>query len=284
MPIEFRCNQCNKLLRVDDSSAGKKARCPECATIQDVPQASAMSSAPTSDYPYYGQSTPAAPARPGAVPMSGPSPSPPAPGSAPRGKDALFPETMPPQYTPPQYTPSQYTPSQYTPSQSTAPQYTGAPNYTGSGSPFAPQSGPAVNPYSDYARPNPYAAPQYGYSALSPEQARSRVKPPAIALLIFSLLILAFAALFFVLTFVAMNDRDEEAAIGLAVIGVLVAASACIPAIGGLMMLSMRAWGLCMAVAVLSTFAGVMACLPLAPFGIWALVVLLDSNVKAAFR
>lgn len=38
MAIEFRCQRCDKLLRTPDESAGKKAKCPECATIQDVPE------------------------------------------------------------------------------------------------------------------------------------------------------------------------------------------------------------------------------------------------------
>ncbi|HUG69210.1 MAG TPA: hypothetical protein VMM76_15775 [Pirellulaceae bacterium] len=37
MPIEFRCPQCQKLLRVPDESAGAKARCPQCSAIVDVP-------------------------------------------------------------------------------------------------------------------------------------------------------------------------------------------------------------------------------------------------------
>ncbi len=37
MPIEFRCVQCSKLLRTPDESAGKKAKCPQCGTIVDVP-------------------------------------------------------------------------------------------------------------------------------------------------------------------------------------------------------------------------------------------------------
>ncbi|HND52264.1 MAG TPA: hypothetical protein PLV92_07700 [Pirellulaceae bacterium] len=37
MPIEFRCNGCQKLLRTPDESAGKKARCPDCGAIVDVP-------------------------------------------------------------------------------------------------------------------------------------------------------------------------------------------------------------------------------------------------------
>lgn len=37
MPIEFNCSDCQKLLKVPDESAGKKARCPECQSIQVVP-------------------------------------------------------------------------------------------------------------------------------------------------------------------------------------------------------------------------------------------------------
>jgi hypothetical protein len=37
MPIEFRCPACSKLLRTPDESAGKKAKCPDCGEICDVP-------------------------------------------------------------------------------------------------------------------------------------------------------------------------------------------------------------------------------------------------------
>lgn len=37
MPIEFRCTQCQRLLRTQDDAAGKQARCPECGTILVVP-------------------------------------------------------------------------------------------------------------------------------------------------------------------------------------------------------------------------------------------------------
>jgi hypothetical protein len=37
MPIEFRCPQCQKLLRVGDDAAGKQAKCPACATLVAVP-------------------------------------------------------------------------------------------------------------------------------------------------------------------------------------------------------------------------------------------------------
>jgi phage FluMu protein Com len=39
MTIEFRCAQCNQLLRVPDTSAGKNARCPKCQTLMQIPGA-----------------------------------------------------------------------------------------------------------------------------------------------------------------------------------------------------------------------------------------------------
>jgi phage FluMu protein Com len=40
MPIEFRCHQCSKLLRVGDETAGKQAKCPSCGVVQQIPAAS----------------------------------------------------------------------------------------------------------------------------------------------------------------------------------------------------------------------------------------------------
>ncbi len=39
MPIEMSCTGCSQLLRVSDEHAGKKARCPSCGTIVEVPKA-----------------------------------------------------------------------------------------------------------------------------------------------------------------------------------------------------------------------------------------------------
>jgi len=41
MPIEFRCTQCNKLLRTGDDTAGKEARCPACGTVVTIPTGTA---------------------------------------------------------------------------------------------------------------------------------------------------------------------------------------------------------------------------------------------------
>jgi phage FluMu protein Com len=37
MAIEFRCSQCNQLLRVPETSGGKNARCPKCQALMQVP-------------------------------------------------------------------------------------------------------------------------------------------------------------------------------------------------------------------------------------------------------
>ncbi len=41
MPIDFRCPNCQKLLRVGDNAAGKQAKCPGCGTILSVPSPAA---------------------------------------------------------------------------------------------------------------------------------------------------------------------------------------------------------------------------------------------------
>jgi phage FluMu protein Com len=37
MPIEFHCTNCQKLLRTQDGTAGKQAKCPTCGTILQIP-------------------------------------------------------------------------------------------------------------------------------------------------------------------------------------------------------------------------------------------------------
>ncbi|MEN6459047.1 MAG: hypothetical protein ABFC63_08960 [Thermoguttaceae bacterium] len=39
MSIEFRCNQCGRLLRTGDDTAGRQAQCPVCGAIRIVPDA-----------------------------------------------------------------------------------------------------------------------------------------------------------------------------------------------------------------------------------------------------
>lgn len=68
MPIEFHCTGCNKLLRVPDDAAGRKAQCPGCEAILEIPAATtadptgaadsqAPSAPPDSDNPFQSPTT-----------------------------------------------------------------------------------------------------------------------------------------------------------------------------------------------------------------------------------
>ncbi len=43
MPIEFRCDDCSKLVRAPDNAAGKRAKCPQCGKLLVIPAASSAS-------------------------------------------------------------------------------------------------------------------------------------------------------------------------------------------------------------------------------------------------
>jgi hypothetical protein len=77
MAIEFRCSQCNQLLRVPDASAGNNARCPKCQTLMTVPPSGGASAA--APLP----SVPSAPSSPSSAPQSPFAPSAPAEGKDP---------------------------------------------------------------------------------------------------------------------------------------------------------------------------------------------------------
>ena len=56
MPIEFRCPNCSSMLRTPDESVGKKAKCPQCGTIADVPSEPDAGATPESADPFAGLS------------------------------------------------------------------------------------------------------------------------------------------------------------------------------------------------------------------------------------
>jgi uncharacterized membrane protein/phage FluMu protein Com len=59
MTIEFRCTTCGKLLRTQEGTEGKKAKCPECGTVLEIPSASTASSpAPPPREPDFGAPPP----------------------------------------------------------------------------------------------------------------------------------------------------------------------------------------------------------------------------------
>jgi len=52
MSIEIGCTGCGQTLRVADEHAGKKARCPACGTIVQVPEAGAAPLEPVTESPF----------------------------------------------------------------------------------------------------------------------------------------------------------------------------------------------------------------------------------------
>lgn len=65
MPIEMHCTGCGQMLRVADEHAGKKARCPACGTITEVPPSGSLAApAEESNNPFSGGYSPAAEANP----------------------------------------------------------------------------------------------------------------------------------------------------------------------------------------------------------------------------
>lgn len=55
MPIQFRCIHCHKRVQAPDSAAGKKAKCPVCGNVTDVP---VIASAKVSDHADSGSEEP----------------------------------------------------------------------------------------------------------------------------------------------------------------------------------------------------------------------------------
>ena len=71
MSIEFRCSGCSKLLRTPDEAAGKRAKCPDCGTILDVPVATLPEPTPDAAGPEWGGPTGPSPfAAPSANPFA----------------------------------------------------------------------------------------------------------------------------------------------------------------------------------------------------------------------
>ena len=51
MPIEFRCNRCQRLLRTADNTAGKQTKCPECGSVLTIPSPGAAEPTATFEAP-----------------------------------------------------------------------------------------------------------------------------------------------------------------------------------------------------------------------------------------
>ena len=62
MAIEFYCPGCGKLMRTPDPTAGRKGRCPHCATKVQIPMTSITANADTPSAPNHAAPTPQQPA------------------------------------------------------------------------------------------------------------------------------------------------------------------------------------------------------------------------------
>jgi phage FluMu protein Com len=224
MPIEFRCNECGKLLRTDDETVGRQAQCPECGAISIVPSSTASS------------------------------------------------ETSP----------SPFAPSPFAPS-------AGA-------NPFG--SGPAGDAESsDNSYQSPVSPTYLPPGQIDPALAAQRVAGPATALMviaILSLIVRAGGVVVGLLQFgeapmiqpqnrhdlIPMMVGGGANAVG-GIFGIIVAV---VILLGAMKMKKLESYGFSMAVAIIAMIPCFSPCCLGLPFGIWALVVLSDSSVKAAFR
>jgi hypothetical protein len=166
-----------------------------------------------------------------------------------------------------------------------------------SGNPFGPTPGATSPTGSD----NPYQSPgTYAYAAPlgQPDpMAAQRVSGPATALIVMAILSMCFQVLGIIAHLVGMvigvgaaaRHPDEFPMMfgsGINVVfGVFGLAISALVLIGATKMKKLENYSLAMAAAIVAVIPCISPCCLLGlPFGIWALVVLNDASVKAAFR
>jgi hypothetical protein len=169
-----------------------------------------------------------------------------------------------------------------------------------------PLAGPEMPPGPPGSPENPYASPTSYTPAGTPPlvygdlqvYAASRVAGPATALIVTGWLGLALevfrmvtmiAQIGFMGAQAARPRGDEWAAFamfgGMGIVGLLVSVVLCILVIVGAMkMKALESYGFALASAIIALLPCGPCCLLGIPFGIWAIVVLSDGQVRAAFR
>jgi hypothetical protein len=165
------------------------------------------------------------------------------------------------------------------------------------GSPFDRVSGAAPNPFSDKAV-NPYAAPSAAadsaYGPVSPERAHARLVIPAVCLIVTALIgwgFLSLAAIGIAVNPAAIdgapNDPAERAGFVIALVGILGGGFLVhlVQILGAISMLRVRNRGLALAGVFASVLpCDIYCCWFTLPFALWAGIVLLQPDVKQAFR
>ena len=145
---------------------------------------------------------------------------------------------------------------------------------------------PSSNPYQS---PNPWSEnfPYQGYAIPDRGRALAKVKGPAILMLVYSgLLSLCGIALGGMMPFILEDMSREEGSVMMAVLGVgtfLCLAAGVFNFWAGWRMMKLRSYAVAMTAVVFSFLIGFLTCLPLMLVGIWPLIILLDSEVRACF-
>lgn len=267
MPLEMRCTQCGRPLHPGDASPGTRILCPGCGAFSAVPGPDA--GAPI-EFRCSGchklLRTPADTAgKPAKCPECGQIVA--VPGAA----AGVPTETLP--YPSP------------TPGPAT-------------GSPFAPAgSGTAApsDPENPYLAPTQYGQPPFQAFAGADPLAASRVAGPAVALIVVGALGIAGQLLGVISNLVqigggafgrgAQNQMPLFLTGGVGIVtAVVLAVLYLVVILGAVRMKNLESYGWAMAAAIIAMLPCSCCCAVGLPFGIWALVVLSDAGVKAAFR
>lgn len=174
----------------------------------------------------------------------------------------------------------------------------------GTGSPFAeptmpPFAPPGQSPFAASNTANPYQSPlawdgSEPVTGPSAADAAHRVLGPAIALIVTGtlgvLFWLGYGAVFVMAFFVEPGPRPAEPGV---MVGVAIGAGAVLLVLitiyalviyGAIKMKNLERYGMAMTASILAMLPCSYCCLIGLPFGIWALVVLNDVSVRAAFR
>jgi hypothetical protein len=124
--------------------------------------------------------------------------------------------------------------------------------------------------------------------------AASRLMGPSIALMVVAIVSLVVFAVACPINFISILNKPEFPGNEAQRLGNFIGAGVCIPlfmisnlivAIGGFLMYNRGSYGMAMTAAILAIVPCFSPCYLLGiPFGIWALVVLNDPDVKEAFR
>lgn len=305
MPIEIKCSSCEKRLRVPDNAAGKRVRCPQCKSVISVPGPSG--SAVTGGSAVGGQAKYHLKTEDGQT--FGPVPKSELDEWFAEGRITAECQILRDGAQQWQWASDLY--PQLDGDEATSPDPSATPGPSGSSPSGFPQVGETSPSGSGGASDNPFAFAAQDASPTSRigGTARSgggksygkdpailnKVKLPAIFLMVVAgldiailLISLGMRMLGVGMMGVAGGDADVMVAMASGVVGIIY--NIFVIGINGFIlyaameMQKLRSWGLSLTAAILAVVPCFACCLFGIPVGIWAIVVLANADVKAAFR